>query len=144
MVMPTHCTWRESVDHALGQEAAEVTEAARYTCTGVVYETNQLQQSATSAFTAATRPGSNYELVGGVQTSVISVLPAVKASIGGLWVYRLSEDYQQFLAEQLAGDSQEQAQAYLLATGFITRATVPAGKLPKDPGHIHFETLIGV
>jgi hypothetical protein len=73
-----------------------------------------------------------------------SVLPAVTASIGGLWVYRLSKDYTQFLAQQLAGDSQAQASVYLLATGFITRATVPAGSLPKDPAHIHFETLIGL
>ena len=143
-VTPTRCTFVETTDHALGQEAAVLTETARYTCTGVAYSTQALQQTATTAFTAAARPGARYELVGGVHTRVISVSPAVTASIGGLWVYRLSEGDEQYLAQQLAGESQAQARASLLATGFITQASVPAGPLPKDPGHIHFAILIGV
>jgi hypothetical protein len=143
-VTPTHCTFVETTDHALGQEAAALTETARYTCMGVAYGTQALQQIATTAFTSATRPGARYELVGGVQTQVISVLPTVTASMDGLWVYRLSQDDEQVLAEKLAGDSQAQARAYLLATGFITQAIIPAGSLPRDPAHIHFATLIGV
>jgi hypothetical protein len=143
-VTPTHCILHASADHGIAEEARTVTVNASYTCKGIAYDSQQLQRSAATAFTATTRPEGNYELVGSVQTSTLSVLPVVTASLRGLWVYLLSEDYQQFLAEQLAGDSSQQARAYLLATGFITRVTVPAGQLPKDPGHIHFETLIGL
>ncbi len=143
-VTPTHCILHASADHGIAEEARTVTVNASYTCKGIAYDSQQLQRSAATAFTATTRPEGNYELVGSVQTSILSVLPVVAASLRGLWVYLLSEDYQQFLAEQLAGDSSQQARAYLLATGFITRVTVPAGQLPKDPGHIHFETLIGL
>ena len=143
-VTPTHCTFVGSVDHALGQEAAQLTETARSSCTGVAYNTQALVHAATSAFTTATRPGARYVLVGGVHTRVISVSPAVTVSIGGLWVYVLSQDDEQVLAAKLAGESQAQARAYLLATGFITQVTIPAGPLPKDPAHIHFATLIGV
>jgi hypothetical protein len=142
-VTPTHCTWRESVDHALGQATAVVTETARYTCTGVAYNTNQLQQSATTAFTAATRPGARYELVGSVQARVIAASPAVTASIGGLWVYRLSEDDQQVLAAKLAGETAQQAQQDLLHTGVFSQVTVPSA-LPRDPAHIHFQVFIGL
>ncbi|HJT58443.1 MAG TPA: baseplate J/gp47 family protein [Ktedonobacteraceae bacterium] len=142
-VTPTHCTWSTSVDHPLGQEATAVIEQARETCTGVAYDPQVLQQVATAAFTTATRPGKHYILVGRVHTQVMSVLPVVTASIGGWWVYQPSEQEQQHLAEQLAGDSQVQAQASLLATGWISRATVPAGRLPTDPAHLHFAILIG-
>ena len=141
-VTPTHCTWSASVDHAAGQEATNVTEQARETCTGVAYDIQALQQAATAAFTTATRPGKHYGLVGTVQTHVISVSPVVTASIGGQWVYQPSQEEQQQLAEQLAGDSQAQAQACLLATGWISRATIPAGHLPTDPAHVHFAILL--
>jgi hypothetical protein len=64
-------------------------------------------------------------------------------SCRGLWVYTLTEEEELALAEQIAGDSPQQAQHSLLHTGFITRASVP-GQLPKDPGQIHFEILIGL
>lgn len=54
----------------------------------------------------------------------------------------LYQDYEHYLAQQIAGKSQQDAKTYLLRTGFITRATVPA-PLPKDPGHVHFLILIG-
>ncbi|HJT59935.1 MAG TPA: hypothetical protein VJ761_25730 [Ktedonobacteraceae bacterium] len=138
----THCTWRASVDHAAGQEATAVTEQARQTCTGVAYDPQALEQAATAAFTTATRPGKHYGLVGTVQTHVISVSPVVTVSIGGIWVYQPSKEEEQQLAEQLAGDSQAQAQACLLATGWISHATIPASHLPTDPAQVHFAILI--
>jgi hypothetical protein len=80
--------------------------------------------------------------LGDVQVRVIGVSP-LTVSCRGLWAYELSQDYEQFLAEKIAGDSPEQARKYLLQTGFLTHATVPE-KLPLDPAHIHFQVYIDI
>jgi hypothetical protein len=67
----------------------------------------------------------------------------VTASIGGLWVYRLSEDDQQVLAGKLAGETAQQAQQDLLHTGVFRQVIVPSA-LPRDPAHIHFQVFIGL
>src|SRR5436305_2984465 len=95
---------------------------ASKTCEGIAYNQDELERSATAAFTT-TRPGTNYLLEGDIQINVTSVSP-LTVSLRGLWVYHLSQDYKQFLAQQIAGDTPEQAKSYLLQTGFITQATV--------------------
>ena len=81
-------------------------------------------------------------LEGDIEINITSVLPFT-VSLRGLWVYHLSQDYEQFLAQQIAGDTPEQARTYLLQTGFITQATVTQN-LPKDPDHIRFLVLVGL
>ncbi len=137
----TNCTFKATPNHQPGAEAIEVTVKSTRTCQGIAYNKDKLERTATAAFNA-TRPGTNYQLVGSVQTSIVNLFPFI-AQVSGTWVYLLSQDYEQFLAEKIAGDTPEQAKKYLLQTGFITRATVPA-PLPKDPGHITFQILIGV
>ena len=101
-----------------------------------------MSRQATALFTKQTAPGTQYQLVGEVQVQLVSVTP-LTVSCRGLWACALSQDYEQFLAEQIAGDSPQQAKKYLLQTGFLTRATVPE-KLPQDPAHIHFQVFIGL
>ncbi len=141
-VVPTHCVSRTSADHGIGQEATAITVKATSTCQGMAYNQDELEQQATEAFTSHTRPGVRYQLASAVQVSVTSVSP-VTVSCRGLWVYTLTEEEEQALAEQIAGDSPQQAQRSLLHTGFITRASLPR-QLPKDPGQIHFVILIGL
>ena len=141
-VQPTHCTFTVTPNHRTGDEARTVTVQATSTCTGIAYNRGQLSQQATALFTKQTAPGANYQLVGEVQIQLVGVIP-LTVSCRGLWAYTLSQDYEQFLAEQIAGDSPQQARKYLLQTGFLTRATVP-GKLPPDPAHIHFQVFIGL
>jgi len=136
----TNCLFKATPNHQPGAEAREVTVNASKTCEGIAYSQDELERSATAAFTT-TRPGTNYLLEGDIQINVTSVSPFT-VSLRGLWVYHLSQDYEQFLAQQIAGDTPEQARSYLLQTGFITQATVTQN-LPKDPDHIHFLVLVG-
>ena len=141
-VQPTHCTFIVTPNHRAGTEAHTVTVQATETCAGIAYNSDQLSQQASALFTQQTSPGANYQLVGEVQVQLVSVTP-LTVSCRGLWAYTLSQDYEQFLAEQIAGDSPQQAQKYLLQTGLLTRAMV-SQKLPQDPAHIHFQVLIGL
>ncbi len=137
----TTCIFKATPNHQPGDEAREATVNSSKTCEGIAYNQNELERSATAAFNATT-PGRNYLLEGDVQVNVTSVSPFT-VSLRGLWVYYLSQDYEQFLAQQIAGDTPEQAKKYLLQTGFITQATVTK-TLPKDPDHIHFLVLVGL
>ena len=119
-----------------------MTEQVTATCKGIAYRQDALQRAATKAFTLHTRPGAQYELDGVVRVRVARVSP-LTVRVSGRWVYVLSQDDEQWLAQQIAGDSPRQATAYLLHTGYITRATVP-GPLPKDPGYIRFAILVGL
>jgi hypothetical protein len=136
----THCRFTSKPDHQVGEEAQTLTVKVVDTCNAVAYDQNELQQKATSTFTS-TRPGANYQLIGNITSKVLSISP-MRVQIMGTWVYLLPEDYEQFLAQQVAGETPAEAKKYLLSTGFILDATIPIS-LPKDPGHIHFEILIG-
>lgn len=140
-VTPTGCHVTTSADHGPGDEATTITMKAAETCKGVAYNTQEVETKATAIFTQQTNPGANYELLSTTQPQVLQIAP-VTVRMSGTWVYTLSADYEQFLAQQIAGDNPQDARAYLLHTGVLTKVTVPA-PLPKDPGHIHFILLIG-
>jgi hypothetical protein len=70
------------------------------------------------SFAAQASPGAQYHLVGEVQVQVVNTTPLI-VSCRGLWAYTLSQDYEQFLAERIAGDSPQQAHKYLLHTGLL-------------------------
>ncbi|MGH2495090.1 MAG: baseplate J/gp47 family protein [Ktedonobacteraceae bacterium] len=141
-VQPTNCTFNATPNHRAGDEAQTVTVHATETCTGIAYNSEQMNQQATVLFRQQTAPGTNYQLMGKIQVQLVSMAPLI-VLCHGLWVSILSPDYEQFLAQQIAGDSPQQARKYLLETGFLTRAMVP-DKLPPDPAHIHFQMLIGI
>jgi Baseplate J-like protein len=141
-VQPTSCTFKSIPNHRVGDEAQMVMLQVTETCTGIAYNSEQLSQRATTLFTQQTDPGAHYQLVGEVQTQLVSVTPLTVAC-RGWWVYILSQDYEQFLAERIAGDSPQQAKKYLLQTGFLIHATV-LEQLPLDPAHIHFQVFIGL
>jgi hypothetical protein len=141
-VQPTNCTFKSAPNHQVGEEAQRVMLQVTETCTGIAYDSEQLSQRATTLFTQQTDPGAHYQLVGEVQVQLVSVTPLTVAC-RGWWVYILSRDYEQFLAERIAGDSPQQAKKYLLQTGFLIHATVQE-QLPLDPAHIHFQVFIGL
>ncbi len=140
-MIPTACHVAQSADHRAGDEATSLTIKATDTCRGIAYAQDELQQQATAAFTT-TRPGKLYELVGSVHTTVMSVSPFL-VRVSGSWAYVFSQDDEQYLATQIAGDTPAQAKAYLLRTGVVSQATVPQ-TLPQDPSHIQFVILIRV
>jgi alpha-glucosidase (family GH31 glycosyl hydrolase) len=136
----THCHFSSQPDHQVGEEAQTVTIRAVDTCSAVAYDTQELQQKIEAIFTS-TQPGKHYQLLGQVSSKVLTVTPFT-VQVSGTWVYLLSEDYEQFLAQKIAGEMPQQARKYLLNAGLIVDAHIPA-QLPRDPQHIHFEIIIG-
>jgi hypothetical protein len=134
------CTFTAIPNHHVGDEANALTLTAKQTCRALAYNKDQLTRAATAVFTAQTRPDPQYELVGTVKTTIEGGSPFT-VSCSGLWVYSLSQDYERYLAERIAGDNSEQAKAYLLKTGLITHVTITQD-LPKDPDYIHFQVVV--
>ena len=141
-VTPTNCAFTESADHGLGEEAQTVTVRASETCEAVAYNQDVLQQKATAVFNS-TRPGKRYELVGNVQTSVMSVLP-LTVRVSGQWESVFRQDDEQYLAQQIQGETPAQARAHLLKTGLVSRVTIMQTQSLPDFYHIKFLILIGV
>lgn len=137
--IPTHCTTKATPNHQVGAEAQSVTLTMSKTCTAIAYNQSQLTRAATAAFTK-TRPGESYHVVGRLQTSLISVTP-LTVILSGKWAFTFSQDYQDFLAEQIQGDTPEKARAYLLQTGVISYASVPNRLASAD--YINFYVLVG-
>ncbi len=138
-VLPTTCTYTATPDYATGDEASSITAKASETCKGIAYSQDDLKKQATTAFTT-TRPGTQYQLVSTIQTSIETVSPFT-VQIKGLWAYIFTKDYEQRLAEQIQGDSPKQAKAILLATGVISQVSIP-NTLPPVM-YINFLVLVG-
>lgn len=140
VAQPTDCTFADTANHSEGAEAKTVTVTLRATCRAVAYDVNELAQQGTRTLVAQTKPGAAYQLLGNVQIRILSV-STWRVVCMGIWVYRFSQGYQQFLAEQIAGESPQEARSYLLRTGVIRQATIRQ-TLPKDPAHIHFLVVV--
>ncbi len=141
-LQPTDCTTHLTADHGLGEETQTVTVKAIKTCSAIAYNQDALQQKATAVFNA-TRPGHRFELVSSVRTTVVSVTPFI-VRLSGSWEYVFTPDYEQYLAQQIQGDTPAQARAYLLRTGFVSRVTITQTQSLPDLYHIKFLILIGV
>jgi hypothetical protein len=137
--LPTACQTTTTFTHQRGDEAPSVTLTISKTCSAVVYHTQQVESLATAALTR-TKPAAAYHLVGNVQATVQSISP-LTVTISGTWAYTFSPDYEQVLAEHIAGDSPAQARAYLLGTRVISSASIP-GTLPPDAMYINFVVLV--
>ncbi len=140
---PINCTFVESADHRAGEEAKTLTIHASKTCSAIVYNQNALQQKVSTIFNA-TRPGKQYELVSSVQTHNIISLSPLTVRVSGSWSYVFTSDYEQFLAQQIQGDTPAQARAYLFKTGLVSRVTITQTQSLPDWYHIKFLIIIGV
>lgn len=136
----TGCTFKFSPNHQVGEEAQSLTVQGAETCQGLAYNTGEASRKALAAFTALAHPGPSYEMLGALQTTVVSVTPFL-ARCHATWVYHLTGDDERSLAAHIAGDSPRKATVYLLRTGFIRRAAVTAN-LPRDPDYIHFRVMV--
>ena len=136
---PTNCTTKATPNHQAGEEAQSVTLTISKTCSAVAYRQRELTRAATAAFTK-TRPGASYHLVGSLQTTLQSVSPFT-VILSGKWAFTFSQSYQDYLAEQIQGDTPSKARAYLLRTGVISYASVPNTLASAD--YINFYVLVG-
>jgi len=137
--IPTQCHIATSPNHQIGEAAQSVTLTGVKTCSAVAYNSQQVEQQATAAF-SQTKPGAQYHIVGSVQTTVQSVSP-VSVTISGKWVYTFSQDYEQLLAQQIEGDTPAQARKVLLGKGIIAYASIP-NTLPPAAMYINFLVLV--
>lgn len=140
VALPTQCHTVTTANHQIGDEAQSVTLTASKTCSAVAYNSQQLTRQATAAFTQ-TKPGAKYHIIGSVLTTVRSVSP-FSVTIKGSWSFTFSQDYEQLLAQQIAGDTPAQARKVLLRTGVISSASVPS-TLPPEATYINFLVLVG-
>ncbi len=142
-LQPTDCTTRITADHGLGEEAQTVTIHASKTCAAVAYNQDALQQQATADFNA-TRPGHQFERVGSVRTTLVSVTPLL-VRVSGSWESVFTPDDEQWFAQHMQGETPAQARAYLLHTGLVSRVTITQSQAPSLPDwyHIKFLILIG-
>ena len=136
---PTNCHTVTTANHKVGEEAQSVTLTGVKTCSAVVYSQDALTREATAAFTH-TKPAANYHIIGSVQTTLQSVSP-VSVTISGKWAYTFSPDYEQLLAQHIAGDSPAKARKVLLQTGVIAYASIPSTLPPAM--YINFLVLVG-
>jgi hypothetical protein len=138
----THCLFTDTASHQAGEEASIVTLHASYACQGHAYNVQAAANLATAAFTVRTRPAPGYRLLSSVQTRVSGVAP-LQVTVSGTWVYLFSASYEEYLAEHIAGDTPAQAKAWLLKTGVIAQAGIPASTLPQAM-YIRFVVLVAM
>jgi hypothetical protein len=136
--LPAQCHTATSTNYQIGQEAQWVTVTASKTCSAVAYNSQQLHRQAASAFTH-TKPGARYHINGNVLTAVQNVFP-FSVTIKWSWSFTFSTDYEQLLAQQIAGDTPAQARRVLLRTGVISSASIP-DTLPPESMYIDFLVL---
>lgn len=121
---PTNCHTITTANHKVGDEAQTVSINGSETCSAVAYSKSQLHEGATRQFTTQTKPGAYYTLVGNLTSTIVSVTP-LTVHLTGSWVYVISQEYEQDLAQHIAGDTPAQARTYLLHSGVIAQASVP-------------------
>jgi hypothetical protein len=136
--IPTQCHTTTSSDHQIGQEAQRIIVTASKTCSAVAYTSQQLHRQATAAFTH-TKPGARYHINGNVLTTVQSVFP-FSVTIKGSWSFTFSTEYEQLLAQLIAGDTPAQARKVLIRTGVISYVSIPT-PLPPEAMYIDFIVL---
>jgi len=136
----TTCSVQTTADHGIGQETQTLTVKIMKTCSAFTYNRQQEEKQATAAFTQ-TKPAANYHVVGSIAASLQSVSPFT-VTVSGKWTFTFSPDYEQSLAEKIAGATSAQARKLLLQTGVIADASIP-GKLPPAGSLIDLLVLVG-
>ncbi len=137
--IPTTCHTTATPTHQVGEEAQTVTLTVVKTCSAVAYNSQQLKRLATAAFTA-TRPGRQYQIIGQVLTSIVTVSP-LTVHLTCAWAVVFTQNDEQLLAEKIAGDTPDQGRKVLEQIGVIAYASIP-GTLPPAM-YITFLVLVG-
>ncbi len=136
---PTNCHTTTAANQKVGDEAQTVTLNGSETCSAIAYNQNQLQETATRIFIAKTRPGTRYTLVRSLTLTMVSVTP-LTVHLTDAWVYVVSQEYEQSLAQAIQGETPAQARSYLLHTGVISHANIPTTLPPAM--YINFLVLV--
>ncbi len=155
VVMPS-CTTSTTSDHRPGEEAAAVKVTVSETCSGVAYNSQQLEASVTLLLlTQATKKlGAGYSLLSDPHITVTGAASAKQVTLSftsvSTWVYALSSAEQNHIKKLIAGKTTEKALQLLLSLPGIERVSLQssgfgdAARLPKDPRTIHLLLIYGI
>ncbi len=148
------CTPKITTDHQIGQEATQVHVTVSETCSGVAYNTQELENKATQLLTtqAIKKLGTGYSVLGDVQVTanaatVTTSHPIIAFSCNGVWVYALSNQAQEHIKDLIKGKTTQVALQLLSSMPGIERVSISWDvntKLPKDTRSIHLVILAGV
>ncbi len=144
------CAPQTSANHRAGDEAALVTVAVSFTCTGEVYDHAGALEMAAGLLSqqAAAYPGGAYALTGKITAAVVSASSSATqpgtltliVSASGVWVYHFSDAQQQQLAALLAGKNEQTAIRLAFAQPGVVGVTIhlPTNQqtLPADSRQI--------
>jgi len=153
LVTPT-CTPTISADHQVGDEATQVKVTLTETCSGVAYDTQELESSATQLLTAQAlkKLGAGYSLLGDVQVTTTTATvtashPIIAFSCTGVWVYALSDAAQEHIKDLIKGKTTQDAIRLLQTLPGIERVSTSWDvntNLPKDRKNIRLVLIAGI
>ena len=148
-LVPPLCNPHTSSDQQAGATATSVTVSVTQSCSIVAYLTNSLNQVATNIL-AHSGNFALYEQVGTTQVTVNSSTyekhsALLQVSLSGIWVYHFTQAELTRLAQNIAGESQEQARATLEKVAGITQVSIRVqwfdfkDQLPTNAECIHIQ-----
>ena len=148
------CTPKVSTDHQIGDEATQVKVTLSETCSGVAYNTLDLESKAIQLLTtqALKKLGTGYSLLGDVQVTtntatVTASHPIIAFSCNGVWVYVLNDKAQEQIKDLITGKTTQDALHLLASQPGIERVSTSWDvntKLPKDIQNIHLVIFAGI
>jgi hypothetical protein len=145
LITPLPCTSTSTPDHPVETESTQVQVRVSETCTGMVYNTqamqNRLKQITTQKVTK--QLGNSYSLLWTVNATITQAMSKddgtikVQAHIASTWSYQFTDQQEQHLINSIAGKSRNTAINLLLHTPGIQSVSVSSATLPTDTEHIH-------
>ncbi len=149
-LVPPPCTVTIASNHQAGDAAIQVHVTVAITCTSIAYADADVNANATQALTLQARHmlGSDYAQLGAIHVTIVHTTTidhqgsvTLVVQLTGTWVYQLSPGIRQQLLARIAGKTQQQARALVLAQPGIAgvQVNVSGGSrsLPQDKGSIH-------
>ena len=157
LIKDTTCSSSTNADHQAQETADSVTVTVQITCSGYVYNKQDLLTAAINAQKAdvITRYGRSYQLSGEITTGTpnLSAPPQIGSAIyqiptDGIWVFQIDKAQQQEIALSIAGHPQQEATAQLLQRKGIKSVVITTTggmgtTLPISPENIRF-TIVHV
>jgi hypothetical protein len=145
LITPLPCSLMSTPDHPVETESTQVQVRVSETCTGMVYNTqamqNRLKQITTQKVTK--QLGDSYSLLGTASDTITLVTPkgngsiALQVHIESTWSYHFTDQQQQQLISRIVGKSRSVAMNLLLHTPGVQSVSVSSATLPTDAQHIH-------
>jgi hypothetical protein len=151
LVTPLSCTPKTSTDHKTGEETKTVTVTIKQTCSGIAYNTQQLQEHIQPVFSSTVaKQLPSYSVTGNPEPGSIAVVSKDSALLFSLPVtgncqYLFTNNKLHQIQELVKGKSRDEALVLLLHYQGIQSVGITlsgiTNQLPSDPGHINVSVM---